>query len=283
MNASTDPGAVHLGMLLIGLLGFAGLALATERHSEHLLRRAVTPRWRLLARAIGWVLLGVALALGVRRLGSAGVGISLWLGWLSIAALALVFCLPKWPWQPPQPARPGRKPKAETGDGAEEAPLPRRRAWRWGPAVLMAAVPLVYLAALQATPVKPLLRADAVEGKVGPWTFRLAESDRKVPTLVAMEIPMKSYHVRFCEVCDEQIRAAYLKVNKPRSLRGAGIVLGGARWDRQVEIQLPANTTAESGLWLTVVGKDGEMHQAEMRLADVSPSTIAWLAKREKQ
>lgn len=274
--------AVHLGILLASLLGFAGLALATERYAEHLLGKMPAPRWRHLARAAGWVLLAVALALGIRYLGT-GVGISLWLGWLSIAALALVFYLPKWPWQPPQRARPGRKPKAAEGEEIEGARLPRRRSWRWWPAALMVAVPLVYLAALQATPVKPLLRADAVEGQVGPWTFRLAESDRKAPTLVAMEIPMKSYHVRFCEVCDGQIRAAYLKVNKPRSLRGAGIVLGGSRWDRQVEIQLPANTTPESGLWLTVVGKDGEMHQAEVRLADVSPATMAWFEQWERQ
>ena len=147
--------------------------------------------------------------------------------------------------------------------------------------MLLVAVPVVFLLALKATPIAPLLRADAFAGQVGPWSFRLAESSHNVPELVAMDIPMKSYQVRFCEDCDAQIRAAYLKVNKPRSLRAAGIVLNGARWNRNVDIQLPANTTADSMLWLTVVGKDGEMHQAAVRLANVSPATVAWFKQRE--
>ncbi len=95
-----------------------------------------------------------------------------------------------------------------------------------------------------------------------------------------MDIPMKGYQVRFCETCDAEIRAAYLKVNKPRSLRGAGIVFNGARWDRQVDIQLPANTTADSELWLTVVGKDGAVHQAALRMDEVSPTTVSWFGQR---
>lgn len=267
---------VHLAILLISLAGFAALALATERHAEHLLGRLPAPQWRLLARVIGWALLVIALALGIASMGT-GVGITLWLGWLSIAALALVFAFPKWPWRPQQrsAARPAR--------AAQAAALPPAppRARRWVAAGLLAAVPVVFLLALKATPIAPLLRADAFAGQVGPWSFRLAESSHNVPELVAMDIPMKSYQVRFCEDCDAQIRAAYLKVNKPRSLRAAGIVLNGARWNRNVDIQLPANTTADSMLWLTVVGKDGEMHQAAVRLADVSPATVAWFKQRE--
>ena len=272
---------LHLAILLISLAGFAALALATERHAEHLLGRLPAPQWRLLARVAGWLLLAVSLALGIAYLGS-GVGITLWLGWLTIAALALVFAFPKWPLRPVEHARPARPAKAAKPGAAAEMPVaPRRTARRWLAAALLAAVPLVYLLALQATPIAPLLRADASAGQVGPWSFRLAERDHDVPKLVAMDIPMKSYQVRFCEDCDAQIRAAYLKVNKPRSLRAAGIVLQGTRWDRNVDIQLPANTTADSSLWLTVVGKDGEMHQAQVRLADVSPATLAWFQQRE--
>ena len=269
---------VHLAILLISLAGFAALALATERHAEHLLGRLPAPQWRLLARAIGWALLAIALALGIGAMGT-GVGITLWLGWLSIAALALVFAFPKWPWQPEERVKPARPARAAQAGAALPPAPPRLR--RWLAAALLAAVPVVFLLALKATPIAPLLRADAFAGQVGPWSFRLAESNHNVPDLVAMDIPMKSYQVRFCEDCDAQIRAAYLKVNKPRSLRAAGIVLNGARWNRTVDIQLPANTTADSMLWLTVVGKDGEMHQAAVRLADVSPATVAWFKQRE--
>lgn len=269
---------IHLAILLISLAGFAALALATERHAEHLLGRLPAPQWRLLARVIGWVLLVIALALGIASMGT-GVGITLWLGWLSIAALALVFAFPKWPWRPRERVKPARPARAAQAGAALPPAPPRAR--RRAAAVLLVAVPVVFLLALKATPIAPLLRADAFAGQVGPWSFRLAESSHNVPELVAMDIPMKSYQVRFCEDCDAQIRAAYLKVNKPRSLRAAGIVLNGARWNRNVDIQLPANTTADSMLWLTVVGKDGEMHQAPVRLADVSPATVAWFKQRE--
>ncbi|WP_332746964.1 DUF3325 domain-containing protein [Hydrogenophaga sp.] len=273
--------SVHLGILLIGLLGFFALALVTEHCAERLLRRVPTPSWRLLSRSLGWGLLALSLSLAIARL-NAGVGITLWLGWLSIAALALVFGLPKWPWQPPVRARRARAPKATEATHAEPGPIaPRRPIKRWTAAALLLAVPLVYGLALRAVPVKPLLRADAVDGHVGPWTFRLAETEQRAPDLVAMGIPMKAYQVRFCEDCDLDIRSAYLKVNKPRSLRAAGIVLSGTRWERRVDIQLPANTTAESELWLTVVGKDGAVHQATVRMSDVSPSTVAWFEQRE--
>lgn len=267
---------VHLGILLIGLLGFFALALATERWADHLLRRTPAPTWRHLARAVGWGLLALSLALAVLEL-NAGVGITVWLGWLSLAALVLVFGLPKWPWRPPVRASHARKPAAED---AVPAVLPRRATVRWIAAALLLAVPLAYLLALRAVPLKPLLRADAIQGQVGPWAFRLAESAQRVPELVAMDIPMKGYQVRFCETCDAEIRAAYLKVNKPRSLRGAGIVFNGARWDRQVDIQLPANTTADSELWLTVVGKDGAVHQTTVRMGEVSPTTVSWFGQR---
>lgn len=268
--------AVHLSILLIGLLGFFALALATERYAHQLLRRIPTPPWRHLARAVGWGFLALSLALAMFEL-NAGVGITFWLGWLSIAALVLVFGLPKWPWRPPARASHARKPRAE---GAKPDVVPRRATGRRISAALLLALPLAYLLALRAVPPKPLLRADAINGRVGPWAFRLAESAQRVPELVAMDIPMKGYQVRFCETCDGEIRAAYLKVNKPRSLRGAGIVFNGAHWDRQVDIQLPANTTAASELWLTVVGKDGAVHQAAVRMGDVSPTTVAWFEQR---
>lgn len=270
--------AAHLGILLASLLGFAALALATERYSEHLLRRVPAPRWRLLARTAGWLLLALALALAIAVMDT-GVGITLWLGWLSIAALALVFAFPKWPWQPPARKSPAARPRPPKA-GAAVLPASRHGV-RWVAAAFLVAVPLVYLLAMQATPVQPLLRDDAIDGQVGPWTFRLAETEQRTPKLVAMDIPMKSYHVRFCTGCDAQIRAAYLKVNKPRSMRAAGIVLGGERWDRRVDIQLPANTTAASELWLTVVGKDGATHQAAVPMGRVSPATVAWFASRE--
>lgn len=271
---------VHLGILWICAMGFFALALATERYAQHLLRRTPALAWRHVARAVGWALLALSLALAIACL-NVGVGITFWLGWLSIAALALVFGFPKWPWQPPARPSPARnKPRAEGAGANVSLPVRPAQGRRVFAALLLLAVPLAYGLALQTVPLKPLLRADVIDGQVGPWRFRLAEAEQRVPDLVAMDIPMKGYQVRFDETGDLAIRAAYLKVNKPRSLRAPGIVFNGARWDRQVDIQLPANTTADSELWLTVIGKDGAVHQVAMRMGDVSPTTVAWFSQR---
>ncbi|MBW7901928.1 MAG: DUF3325 domain-containing protein [Rhodocyclaceae bacterium] len=270
----------HLSMLALSLLGFTALALATERHARHLLRRLPTPRWRLLARVAGWLLLAAALASGIRALG-ADVGLTLWLGWLSVAALALVFALPKWPWQPAAAPAPARRTRDPAADGS--APLPADDAFRHRTAwALLAATVAAFAVGLLREEPHPLQRGDAQRGRIGPWTFALAEADRQPPEVVDMDVPLKAYRLRFCEACDLDIRHAYLKVKRPRSLRAAGMAFNGARWERRVEIQLPANLTADSELWLTVVGKDGSVHQASWPMSQVSPATVAWFEQQRK-
>lgn len=260
----------HLGILLLSLAGFAALALATERYSEHLLQRVPALAWRRVARVAGWLLLFAALALGIDVLGPS-VGITLWTGWLSVAALALVFGLPKWPWQPPVRAAAARKAK-----GDDLGPPPARRVRR-GLAVLgLAATAAVFVGGLARVEPGALQREQALRGSIGPWEFVLAEADGKPPELADMDVPLKSYRLRFCEACDLDIRQAYLKVNKPHSLRASGMAFGSSRWERGVTIQLPSTLTADSELWLTVIGKDGSVHQRHWRMDEVSPSTAAW-------
>jgi hypothetical protein len=148
---------------------------------------------------------------------------------------------------------------------------------------LMIVIPVFFGYALWDAPVKSTMRADAYQGKVGPWEFSFAEAKRKTPVLVAMDVPMKDYYIRFCAACDTEIRGAYLKVNKPRSLRGAGMVFSGARWDRYVDINLPMNAKSTDLLWLTVEGKDGSVHYASIPLSAVSPSTAKWLDKKNAE
>lgn len=88
---------VHIAMLALSFLGFVALAVGMERHAKHLLRIVPAPHWRLGARIGGGALLAGALALGIAGLVTAGVGIAIWTGWIGLAAVALVFALPKWP------------------------------------------------------------------------------------------------------------------------------------------------------------------------------------------
>lgn len=277
MSVPLQTGA-HLGVLAVSLAGFFTLALATERHAEHLLGSLPAPRWRRLARIAGWLLLAVSLAWAIDALGT-GIGITLWLGWLSIAALAWVFTFPQWPWQPPARAQPVRKAKAQPGEPVAVAEARTRRAIAAG---LLALSIAGFSIALARVEVQPLKRPDAMEGTVGPWSFAFAEADRGVPELMEMDVPMKEYRLRFCEACDGDIRQAYLKVNKPRSARAVGMAFMGQRWERRVEIPLPSTAQAESELWLTVVGKDGSLHQTMLRMDQASPATVAWFAQQRK-
>lgn len=261
---------VHLGILIVTVLGFFSLALASERYGEHLLGRAPLPQLQLTACVAGWLLLAAALAWGVAELNS-GVGIATWLGWMTVAALALVFSFPKWPWQPPAREKPERPPKLPT---LSTVPVPHLR--RRVAAALLLALVVAFGYLLSRVEPQLLKRPDAVRGTVGPWSYTLAEAHREGPELMDMEVPFKEFRIRFCEECDLEIRQIMIKVNQPRSARTTGMAFLGQRWERKAEIPLPANTNADSEVWLTVIGKDGSVHQSALRMAQVSPATVAW-------
>lgn len=270
---------VHLAMLALSFLGFVALAIATERHAKHLLRTVPAPGWRAAARIGGWALLAGALALGIVGHATAGVGIAIWTGWIGIAAVALAFALPKWPWQPTVRASAERASRKKAALVDEE---PIRQSRRWIGWLLLASTAGAFAVAFSQVQTKPLQREDAIHGQVGPWTFTFAEMDRDGPKLVDMDVPMKAYRLRFCESCDSQILRVTLKVNRPRAMRASGVAFEGARWERSAQIQLPANLTARSELWMTVVGKDGAVHQASWPMAAVSPATVTWFANQER-
>ncbi|MBH1965714.1 MAG: DUF3325 domain-containing protein [Comamonadaceae bacterium] len=277
MNAPVLTGA-HLGILAVSLAGFFALALATERYAEHLLGHLPAPRWRLLARIFGWLLLCLSLAWAIAVL-DIGVGITLWLGWLSVAALAWIFIFPKWPWQPQVRHKPARQPKP---DQETVRPISEPRVQRWIAAGLLVTTVAVFSIALARTESQPLKSPGALQATVGPWRFTLAEAHQSPPEVMEMDVPMKQYRLRFCDTCDNEIRQAYLKVHKPRSTHATGMGFTGQRWERRVEIPLPSTTQAGSELWLTVVGKDGQVHQSAWRIEQVSPSTVAWFDEQRR-
>lgn len=257
---------LNLSVALVALAGFFCLALAAERQGEQLLGRVPSPALRRTCRAAGWFLLAAALLLCLRGWGDTIGGVA-WVAWIGVVSAALVFVLPRWTEKP-----------ARALPVVPPAPVSARR--RWLTVAVLCAVPALFGVGLAQAPVKPVLRADALHGEIGPWTFSLAESDQQTPQMVLGDTPFKKYQLRFCEACDAQIRAAYLKVHKPRSLRGAGITFGGSRWDRSVEIQLPSRGGPETEVWLTVEGKDGSVHQRGWRMDEISPATARWYAQR---
>ncbi|VFR27279.1 FIG139991: Putative thiamine pyrophosphate-requiring enzyme [plant metagenome] len=257
---------LNLSVALIALAGFVCLALAAERQGEQLLGRVPMPAVRRGCRTAGWLLLGAALLVCLEGWGDTIGGVA-WVAWIGVVSAVLAFALPRWTEKPARPL-------------PIEATAPLSASRRWLAAVVLCAVPVAFGIVLAQAPVKPVLRDDALHGEIGPWTFSLAEADLNAPQMILGETPFKKYQLRFCEACDAQIRAAYLKVHKPRSLRGAGITFGGARWDRSVEIQLPSRGGPDTEVWLTVEGKDGSVHQRGWRMDEISPATARWYAQR---
>lgn len=269
--------ALHLAVLGLSLLGFAALALGTERYAAQLAGFLPASPLRRTSWWLGWLLLAAAAALALQGLQTAGVGVAMWFGWLSLAGAALAFVLPAWPWRRRETARPERAPRSRAAV-SDAGSVGRPRRWiAWG---LLAATVAIVLTLFLRVETKPLLRADAVQGKIGPWSFTFAETDRNPPELVDMGVPRKIYSLRFCEACDLEIARAFLKVNKPRALRVSGMMFEGNVRDRRAEIQLPSNLEAGSELWLTVVGKDGSVHQTSWPMKAVSPATVAWFEQQ---
>lgn len=277
MNMFGQGGAAHLGMLAVSGLGLSALALASEQYGAYVLGREPSAVVRWLARAVGGALLGVACAWGVVAQG-VGLGTTWWLGWLCVAALLLVFALPLWPWQPPAPHRPARRGGAAVDSPAAVGDSRVRRAA--GAVLLVATVGVFAVLLLRAQ--EQQTDNPALQGKIGPWTFTLEESDHDAPEIVAMGVPMKTFRLRFCEACDTDIRSATLKVNRPRGPQATGMAFMGQRWDRKAEIPLPSTLRADSELWLTVVGKDGSVYQIAWRMDQVSPATVAWFEQERK-
>jgi hypothetical protein len=76
-----------LATLLLSYSGFVGLALAMERHQEQAELPTLDNRRKLGWRVLGSVLLVLALMAAIQTEGTS-VGISFWLGMLSLAGIA---------------------------------------------------------------------------------------------------------------------------------------------------------------------------------------------------
>lgn len=266
------PFGWHLAVLASSLGGFALLALASEREGALLLRRATTAAERRVFRWLGWPLLGLALALCVRGW-LAHFGTVLWLGWLSVAALALVFGIAYWPWRRTQPQRRARRLSAIVEPGAGPA-------WLLGLGwCALAAAPLAFGWQLWHAEPWPVLRADAVQGEIGPWRYRLAEEEREAPEALASGAAVKHFVLRL-EGDELAVARAWLRVQPPRSLRTAGMAFEGSHGNREAMVAIPPSATRQDAFWLTVQGKDGAVHQARIEMERLSPATADFVEGR---
>ncbi|MNZ39256.1 hypothetical protein D3C78_567450 [compost metagenome] len=157
--------------------------------------------------------------------------------------------------------------------------------WRFHLSALLVLIPLgympVYLHEAQVDRgLTGLGERDAGELQAGPWSARLAEWETGAPELEGRAGYMKGFTLAFCAGCDARIRAAYLRIGEPRSLRAAGALLSGSPYRRFAEVSVSPRVRPGDELWLTVEGWDGSVHQASIPLAQASPSLVAWLEQR---
>jgi hypothetical protein len=157
--------------------------------------------------------------------------------------------------------------------------------WKFHLSALLLIVPVAYLQTYF-TEVemnrgqKGLGEREIGEKQVGPWTVKLAE-DRLWEPLGNKEFGYtQGFNLSLCEACIPEIRAAYIRVGKPRSLRTAGAVFFGSPYRMSAGMVIPERTRHDDDLWLTVEGWDGSVHHASWTLAEASPITVAWLKKQ---
>ncbi|WP_296247494.1 thiamine pyrophosphate-binding protein [Pseudomonas sp. UBA4194] len=153
--------------------------------------------------------------------------------------------------------------------------------WRFHLNVALVVIPLSFMPHYFAENARE--RGDAGLGErivgdiaVGPWSLTLAEPLMEGPQPSAGQ-DIKSFHAALCKACVNQVKATYLRIGKPRSLRAAGVIFFGSGYRMFAGLPIPTRTPVDSELWITMEGWDGSMHQASIPLSQASPATIAWL------
>ncbi|MFJ2486463.1 thiamine pyrophosphate-binding protein [Pseudomonas sp. NPDC087639] len=153
--------------------------------------------------------------------------------------------------------------------------------WRFHINVLLLLIPLGFMPKYFAD--AALFRGDSGLGErevgeiqVGPWSLRLAELRDEAPRGGPAGY-LKGFNAALCDACVDKVKATYLRIGKPRSLRAAGVIFFGTPYRMGAQLPVPEKTKADAELWITMEGWDGSMHQASIPLSQASPATLAWL------
>ena len=175
---------------------------------------------------------------------------------------------------------------SKTQTATPDSPLSRFwHKWRFHLNILLVLIPLGFMPKYFAD--AALFRGDSGLGEreigevqVGPWSLRLAEMRIEPPRSDGPAGYLKSFNAALCQACIEPVKATYLRIGKPRSLRAAGVIFFGSPYRRGASLPIPEKTKADAELWVTMEGWDGSMHQAAIPLSQASPATVAWLEKQ---
>ncbi len=157
--------------------------------------------------------------------------------------------------------------------------------WRFHLNILLILIPLGFMPKYFAD--AKLFRGDAGLGaniqsgiQVGPYSVDLAELRADAPRADGPAGYFKSFNAALCKACIGEVKAVYLRIGKPRSLRAAGTIFFGAPYRMITNLPVPPRTRPDAQIWITIEGWDGSMHQGSVALAQASPATAAWLEQQ---
>lgn len=172
----------------------------------------------------------------------------------------------------------------KTATNAQQQSLPGRlwRRWRFHLNILLVLVPLAFMPRYFQD--AALFRGDTGLGEresgvvnVGPWSLTLAELRAQAPQSTGPGGYFKAFNAALCEACISDVKATYVRVGKPRSLRAAGALFFGSPYRMGASLPVPTRAKPDDSLWITMEGWDGTVHQGSIPLAEASPATVAWL------
>ena len=303
--------AWDLVLFVCVLVGFGLLALASDREGRTVTGQSPSLRRKRLLRAVGWPVLVLALTIGV--IGWRGnFGTVVWLGWLTVAALILVFGIalvfpagrdrrrergarrPGAPKAIEATSRQSRPATARLATAASDrltsatpgppsAGHPARRSAGQVLGVTLAILgvlllPIVFAVLLWRAPPHPMAGPGVVRGQVGPWSFELVEESPDGPEPTPAGDGMKHLILRFCDRCEGEIRAVYVQGRAPWSVLSRGLRFTEGPGPREALLAIPASRRNIDAVWITAVGKDGSLHRVSLPLEQVMPVTAAALA-----
>lgn len=107
--------------------------------------------------------------------------------------------------------------------------------------------------------------------QVGPYRLDLAELRDEAPRADGPAGHFKAFNASLCKACIQDVKAAYLRIGKPRNLRAAGTIFFGAPYNMGTSLPIPPRTQPDAQIWITLEGWDGSMHQA----------SVPWLRHRQ--
>ncbi len=154
--------------------------------------------------------------------------------------------------------------------------------WRFHLNILLLLIPLGFMPKYFSE--AALFRGDSGLGErelgdvqVGRWSVKLAEMRDEAPRQDGPAGYFKVFNLALCQTCIPEVKAVYLRIGKPRSLRAAGTIFFGPPYRMSTGLPVPTKTNPDAEIWITLEGWDGSMQQGSIPLAKASPATVAWL------